>query len=64
MFHMAYDGSHTSLPGLRGSYNVLGYMVLPDWIREPMKINRGHDIALLILDKGADGHFPGERTEP
>ena len=39
-------------------------MVNPEWRRNPLIINKGIDQAIVIVDRGEDGHFPGERSQP
>lgn len=63
---MAFDGTreHENSTALRGQYKIIGWMVLDDWEKNPLSINHGNDMAIVIVDRGADGRFPGERSQP
>jgi hypothetical protein len=63
---MAFDGTreHENVTALRGQYKIIGWMVLDDWEKTPLAINRGNDMAIAIVDRGPDGRFPGERSQP
>jgi len=62
---MAYDGTRPDgNQALRGSYKAAKWMVLDEWYESPLKINRGNDMGLVILERDHDGNFPGQRSLP